>query len=139
MIIFVSWGYTEGKARGVKDSQKVGSDYHFVLGPLFWEGPYLEAWPYTHGKEKEKKRKEHLQKFQKLQILNLENIKNQEYYVTNSLFSLKNIGQTFEKSFVFLANLGKTCFLQFKKKTKSSFQQLKYTHTCALGTGFKLV
>jgi hypothetical protein len=52
MIIFVSWCYTEGKARGGKDSQKVGLDYHFVLGPLFWEGPYLEAWPYTHGKEK---------------------------------------------------------------------------------------
>jgi hypothetical protein len=43
----------------------------------------------------------HLQKFQNLQIFNLEKIKNQEYYVTNSLFSLKNIGQTFEKSFVF--------------------------------------
>jgi hypothetical protein len=57
------------------------------------------------------------------------------------LFSLKNIGQTFEKSFVFwkrnLANLGETCFLQYVLKTKSSFQQLKYTHTCALGTGFK--
>jgi hypothetical protein len=48
-----------------------------------------------------RKEKVHLQKFQNLQIFNLENIKNQEYCVTNSLFSLKNIGQTFEKSFVF--------------------------------------
>jgi hypothetical protein len=49
------------------------------------------------------------------------------------LFSLKKIVQNFEKSFVlwncFWANLGETYFLQFFLKTKSSFQQLKYTHT----------
>jgi hypothetical protein len=48
--------------------------------------------PYTHGKKKKKKKKKvHLQI---LQIFNLENVKTKNiYYVTNSLFSLKNIGQ----------------------------------------------
>jgi len=56
---------TGGKARGEKDSQKVGSDYHFVLGPLFWEcpPPTLGLGPTTTHMEK-KLKNVHLQKFQ---------------------------------------------------------------------------
>jgi len=42
-----------------------------------------------------------------LQIFNLENKKTKNIMSENSLFSLKNIGQTFEKSFFFSFFFGK--------------------------------
>jgi len=82
-----------------KIPQKWGPIYHFVLGPLFWECPLPWGLALHTWKMKKKKRKKCI--FKNSKNFNLENIKNQEYYVTNSLFSLKNIGQTFEKSFNF--------------------------------------
>jgi hypothetical protein len=46
-----------GKARGGKDSQKVGSDYHFVLGPLFLGMPLPWGFALHTWKKKEKKKK----------------------------------------------------------------------------------
>jgi hypothetical protein len=62
--------------------------------------PTLGLGPTTHM-EKKKKKKGIFKNSKFCKISTLENIKNQECYVTNSLFSLKNIGQTFEKSFFF--------------------------------------
>jgi len=109
MIIF--WCHavtTVGKARGGKDSQKVGPDYHFVLGPLFWECPPL-PWDLALLLHTWKKNlKMCIFKNSKfLQIFNLENKKTKNIMSENSLFSLKKIGQTFEKSFFFSFFFGK--------------------------------
>jgi hypothetical protein len=66
--------------------------------PLPW-GLALHTW-------KNKNKKNCIFKNSKIQKNStLKTLKNQEYYVTNSLFSLKNIGQTFEKSFNFWTKL----------------------------------